>query len=93
MRPLKASDAADKRWIVTEARPITWAMGPLAETSTAALPIVLFHQINVGAPAASCSPAIKTLSALVVVLDVPIRHNALLHASLPLGHTCPQRCR
>ena len=46
-RPLKPSDAADKRWVVTEARPITWAMGPLSEASTNTTPIVLFHQINV----------------------------------------------
>ena len=55
-RPLNASDAADRRWIVTRARPITWAMGPLSEASTAATPVVLFHQINVRPGSAAACP-------------------------------------
>ena len=46
-RPLRASDRFDNPWIVSRARPITWAMGPLSEASTAATPIVLYHLINV----------------------------------------------
>lgn len=55
-RPLRANDAADRRWIVTRARPITWAMGPLSEASTAATPVVLFHQINVRPGSAAVCP-------------------------------------
>mmetsp|Transcript_21282 Transcript_21282/g.64023 ORF Transcript_21282/g.64023 Transcript_21282/m.64023 type:complete len:549 (-) Transcript_21282:626-2272(-) len=45
-RPLNASDRFDWQWVVGRERPITWAMGPLSEASTAETPIVLYHLIN-----------------------------------------------